>query len=440
MKILVISSHYPPCHSGGYELRVKNIFDQLWQRGFDVQVLTSKTGDGRLAQTDSGYPILRKLHSKTGMKTLIDWFTAHRISHYFGLLLAVSQSILFDIFDLKIVDKEISNFQPDIIYLGQILPLTTTLLPFLARVKKPIIVDDGGGTLVTLNEDHGTWFKFCATNLKYPLLNSVKESIIKLFLLLSSNRLETHWIWPGNLQVMFKREINYQKAAFQKIPFVSSMILRSGIDVDLFKFLHRDKITDPIVFIIPARIEPRKGQIDAVRLITNLKDEGIRADLILVGEPRKSYLIEVLREAKLSSVEENLTILPMVDHAELVELYHHADICFFPSYWRDGLSRVPMEAMACGTIVVSYGNEGSSEIIRNNENGFLIEQQDYKAIVGIIKELLDQPKKYLKIIQQARKDIQALFSLNEYVDEVEKIIISASTRALDDQSPRLGPH
>jgi hypothetical protein len=41
MKILVITSGFPPYHFGGYEIRVKDILDKLAQRGHKIRVLTS---------------------------------------------------------------------------------------------------------------------------------------------------------------------------------------------------------------------------------------------------------------------------------------------------------------------------------------------------------------------------------------------------------------
>jgi hypothetical protein len=41
MKILVISARFPNYHFGGYEIRVKNIIDDLHKRGHQIIVITS---------------------------------------------------------------------------------------------------------------------------------------------------------------------------------------------------------------------------------------------------------------------------------------------------------------------------------------------------------------------------------------------------------------
>ncbi len=174
------------------------------------------------------------------------------------------------------------------------------------------------------------------------------------------------------------------------------------------------------MIIYPARIEPRKGQLDALKLIQELLNKDVDADLYLYGDIRETFLPELERVITTFSLRDKVYINPQIPHEELIQCYQKSDICFFPSYWEDGLSRVPMEAMASGCIVISYGNEGSNEIIRNRENGFLVHAGHYDEIIRIIKELLSDPELVKSIQQQARKDIEDKYSIQKYIDKVEK--------------------
>ena len=116
----------------------------------------------------------------------------------------------------------------------------------------------------------------------------------------------------------------------------------------------------------------------------------------------------------------------MVTQDKLVGLYHQADICFFPSYQEPGFSRTPLEAMACGCIVISYGNEGSDEIIRNKQTGFLVPPGDYLGIVAIIKELVSNHKMVNSIAWEARKEIEEFFSMNRYIDRIEETVLNSA--------------
>jgi glycosyltransferase involved in cell wall biosynthesis len=162
-------------------------------------------------------------------------------------------------------------------------------------------------------------------------------------------------------------------------------------------------------------------------LLANLRELGIACNLIIVGQKwSNSYYLEVEQEIKELFLEETVTVMPMVGQKQLVAFYQQSDICFFPSYYRTGFSRIPLEAMACGCIVFSYGNEGSDEIIQNKQNGFLVSPGDYREISLRILELIRSPRIVEKLTSNARKEVDDKFSIQEYVDSVEEILINAA--------------
>lgn len=428
LRILVISDHYPPYHSGGYEIRVKNIMDDLSGKGFVIEIITSKPDYlNRNSDRDINYPVIRKLNSTTKKNNLINRIMLHPSSHHFGLLLALIRQIFLDIHDLRIIDHQIIKFQPELIYLGNILPLTKNLLPFLAETKLPVILDDGGATLPILQEDKGIWFKFIEKLLSNnKFLNIAKLNFIRIVGLISKHKIKSQWVWPDNLNVMFKREENYQTALRKMIPIHDKIVLPSGIDTQLFTYTKRQQVKFPVCIVYPARIEPRKGQLDAIRLVAKLLDNGIQTQLFLLGEIRKSYFFDLQQEVSALHIEDYIQFVPLVSQNELVTYYKQAGICFFPSYWKDGLSRVPMEAMACGCIVISYGNEGSYEIVRDRQNGFIVNPADYETLVKIVKELISTPELVRDITTQARKDIDTFYLMHNYIDQIQKFIYKVS--------------
>ena len=126
MKILVISAHYPPFHLGGYEIRVKNIIDQLSCRGYEICVLTNKTLDkNKQDNQKQNYSVIRKLH------------TRHQAKFF-------PKEIQFDLLDTRLLEKQIQVFKPDVIYLGHTYPLSKALLPYLAAQNIPLVYDEGG--------------------------------------------------------------------------------------------------------------------------------------------------------------------------------------------------------------------------------------------------------------------------------------------------------
>ena len=349
-------------------------------------------------------------------------------SHPYQTLLSFVRELIFDLFDLRFIDQQIKRFQPDVIYLGHITNLSKSLMPYLAACSIPIVYDEGGSGLIDSWEDRGTWYKFVHEyTSQYAILNTIKPFVIKIVCKLSGNRINAHWSWPANMRIFFNSELNHMNAIARKVPVNGSMVIHSGINPEKFKYQSKTSFGNPLLLIIPGRIEPRKGQLDGVKLLATLIASGIDGNLIIVGESwSNSYYLELINEIKKFSLVDKITIMSMITQDKLIDLYHKADICFFPSYFKTGFSRIPLEAMACGCILISYGNEGTDEIIRNKQTGFLVSPGDYQGISILVKEMILNPAKAKKIAYNARKEVEENYSMKKYVDRIEEILINVA--------------
>jgi glycosyltransferase involved in cell wall biosynthesis len=407
MKILTITAHYPPCHSGGYELRVKNIMDGLTELGHQILVLTNHPENTCQSDvTQPKYQVKRKLHNRLKARFF-------------------PKELLFDLLDAALLEKQIKEFQPDVVYLGHTYILSKTILPYLATVKIPLVYDEGGSGLIEAWTEHGRWFRFCGMyRSRFAVLNWFKPLMIKLISWLGRGRINQKWSWPKNMKIIFNSELNRRNAQRNGVPVENSVVIHSGIDTKLFTFKPREKFGTPLRIITPGRLERRKGQLDAVALVNKLVAEGIDTHLILAGSGWvDGYLQEVNTAIQTHGLTDKISIFPMLTPEELVSHYHQADICFFSSFQNVGFSRVPLEAMACGSLVISYGNEGSDEVIRDQENGYIVKEGDLESIVKNIWDLIKLKGLVGKIQDEARIDIERSFKINDYILNIENILL-----------------
>jgi glycosyltransferase involved in cell wall biosynthesis len=225
------------------------------------------------------------------------------------------------------------------------------------------------------------------------------------------------------MQVIFNSELNRRNALTHGVPLHNVTVIHSGVDIHDFWFAPRYELHYPLSIVVPGRIERRKGQLDAVRLLEHLLTMNISADLTIVGEKwEQAYVEEVEDEVRRYHLEDRVRLLPMLSQQELVKLYSHADFCLFSSQFRTGFSRIPLEAMACGCLTITYGNEGSDEVICHGKTGFIVAPTDHASVVALLRDLLASPQSYRAVIHAARRVIEESYSMEQYIDRIEQVI------------------
>jgi len=154
-------------------------------------------------------------------------------------------------------------------------------------------------------------------------------------------------------------------------------VIHNGIDINRFHPLH--KVHGQIFTILGVSNvwEERKGLKDFVRL-RELLDDSIHVRLIGLTPDQIKQLPEGIEGmTRTSSVE------------ELVEAYSSADVLVNPTY-ADTFPTVNLEALACGTPVITYQTGGSPEAVDEN-TGVVVPQGDVKALAAAVMRMKDVP-------------------------------------------------
>lgn len=201
-------------------------------------------------------------------------------------------------------------------------------------------------------------------------------------------------------------------ARYVKDSFLGSYpvkVINNGIDLNAFKPTKGNtysKIKEKnkhVVLGVSMSWSNKKGLDVFIDLREKLCDEYI---IILVGtdealaERLKNYDIECINRT--SSKE------------ELAEIYTSADVFVNPTR-EDNFPTVNIEALACGTPVITFNTGGSPEIVDDN-CGNSISVDDIQSLVQAIKDIAEKKKyKQEDCIRRALKyDMHDLFS--EYVE------------------------
>jgi glycosyltransferase involved in cell wall biosynthesis len=131
---------------------------------------------------------------------------------------------------------------------------------------------------------------------------------------------------------------------------------------------------------------------------------------------------ELIKKSELLGVKEHIRFLGNVKREVIPALYSIADIFIIGSDY-EGTPLSLLEAMYNSLIVLGSDVQGINHIIRHNSNGFLFKLKDYKALAGLITEILKMPAgNQLELRQNARQTIDNKYSYKAMLDKYTEII------------------
>lgn len=174
------------------------------------------------------------------------------------------------------------------------------------------------------------------------------------------------------------------------IPRDKIVIHRTGLDREVFK--PHDKVEarkrlglppdSPLLACVGALI-PRKGQVHAIEALAELPG----VELLLAGTGADEAMLR--GRATALGLSERVHFLGAVPHAELPWLLSAADLFVLPTA-SEGLANAWVEALACGTPVVTTPIPGARELLTDPAMGRMAERNG-PAFAAAIRDLLANP-------------------------------------------------
>lgn len=200
-------------------------------------------------------------------------------------------------------------------------------------------------------------------------------------------------------------------ARFRPDPAASLQLQAAGVTL---------RGADEIVTFVARHLEPYRGYHGFMRALPLLQQLRPKARVVLVGGDGVSYgppagdgkswkqvfLDEVAGRVDLSRVH----FVGKVPHAVLTQLMQVASVHAYLTY-PFVLSWSMLEAMSIGCLVVGSATAPVRELIRDGENGYLVDFFDHDALARRIADALEHRADNAPLRQQARADIVAGYDL-----------------------------
>jgi len=155
------------------------------------------------------------------------------------------------------------------------------------------------------------------------------------------------------------------------------------------------------------------------------------APLVIAGgyDPRNVENVEYLKELKdlatTLGIRSHVKFRPSVSDKERAVLLQSA-ICVVYTPHREHFGIVPLEAMYAGSAVVAMRSGGPTETILDGVTGVLVDMKlgdNCDALSIAIKDLLDDPKKAIKMGERGHDHVKEKFGLEPFRKEWKRLVL-----------------
>jgi glycosyltransferase involved in cell wall biosynthesis len=187
-------------------------------------------------------------------------------------------------------------------------------------------------------------------------------------------------------------------------------VINNGIDPSVFKDTKNEK--RQMILGVSNVWPPYKGFGDFIKLRKILPKE---IGITLVG----------LTEKQVKSLPSGIRGITRTSNVqELVNLYNEASVFVNPTH-NDSFPTVNLEALACGTPVVTYRTGGSPEAI-DEQTGIVVDKGDVNGLASAILKVMNDKEHYTqdacraRVVRMFNKDIQYAKYIDLYSELVTK--------------------
>ncbi len=374
-KVLMVTPHFHPL-VGGCETSVKYLSKELNRKGIKTDVMTFNLDKKRNAvwqlelDTVDGINVIRipTYQPKGIFYAIIKNFFKMRFIPVIG-------------FQKYFKDYDIIHFQDNV---------DNTFPMFSLGVNKPKI------------------FHYRTFDNGKELFN--KDVFFKLFRRYYTSSLAHLHIGNSLLTSKYMKEI---------IPEDKITYIHNGVDVENFKPMY-EKEERSIIFF--SRIIYWKGLHILLKSLEYIKDP---CKLYVIGGigndkewPDYGDYVEKLMNNVSAKTIHSVIYLGEKDHDVIVKFCQKSQIYVFPFLGTCSFGITQVEAMACGTPVVTTISGANKEIVRDGLDGRLVPRGDIEALGKVLDELLSDPALCQTYGRNARERVEALFSWDTISDKL----------------------
>ncbi|WP_022928695.1 glycosyltransferase [Patulibacter americanus] len=359
LRVLAISSLYPPHHLGGYELLHREVDEELRARGIDLRVLATDHEEPDARHRGSVEPpdVHRELRS---------YWRDHAFPRMTpGAVLALERH------NHRVLHRHLEEHRPDVVAFWAMGGMSLSLLGAVRTAGLPAV-----------HVVHDRWPVFGPQFDRFARgirpLGPARGALARR---LGSDRPRR----PEGTVLVTAAALADELRRVRAVP-ADARVVPVGVDVP-------DELPPAPLWrgrlLGLGRLDPRSG---ADRVIAAAAVLGPAFRMTLAGEAEPAVARALRERADESGVGPRLTLSGRVDPAALRDLLEGHDVAIFPSTLPGGTGLAVLHAMAHGVPVIAADVDGYPAALRDGRDALLVPPGDTDALAATVRRLQTDPE------------------------------------------------
>ena len=161
----------------------------------------------------------------------------------------------------------------------------------------------------------------------------------------------------------------------------------SGVDLNYYSYSPKKEKKEK-VFLMLSRLLIDKGILEYVKAAKLIKKKYPNVIFNLAGTPYEGS--RAINIKKIKDWEEEKIINYVGYLSDVKDILLNCDVYVLPSFYKEGIPRSLMEAMAIGRPLITTNSTGCRECILDNINGYMIEPKDHIGLYKAMEKMILQ--------------------------------------------------
>jgi glycosyltransferase involved in cell wall biosynthesis len=231
-------------------------------------------------------------------------------------------------------------------------------------------------------------------------------------------------------QVIFENDED--RRAFLQFGFIrpADGYLIPGVGVDTSRFVPIPESEVVPIVLLAARMLWDKGVGEFVEAARLLHAEGLKARFVLVGRTDAGNPASI-SDKQIETWHDEGVIEWWGWGEDMPVVLSMASVVCLPSYYREGLPTVLMEASACGRPAVTTDWPGCRDAIIDGVTGLLVKVRDVLSLADALRKLIIDPALRRKMGTAGRSVAEKQFSTEKITTQILAVYKKVLERSLE---------